>query len=252
MRIKDEVSQKTQNKYQTLFDSIDEGVSTLEIIFDQQGKANDYLILENNPAAEKFLGLGVEAGKTACEINPNTEDSWIQVIADVARTREPVRIELPFESLNIWLSAYLSPIGVAETNQVIWVYSDISDRKRTEANLEFFSEISSDLVSLAKIDETIALLGEKIGTYFNASAYVFTKNDETLQSFIADHEWHRVGVPSLKGMYRYEDFHTKAFRQESITGKPYVVCSASTDPRVNATNLAAINVEAYVNVLRPC
>ncbi|QNF34497.1 PAS domain S-box protein [Adhaeribacter swui] len=52
LRLKDAINRRATDKYLTLFNAIDEGFNIIEVIFDDNGKAHDYEILEVNPAQE--------------------------------------------------------------------------------------------------------------------------------------------------------------------------------------------------------
>jgi hypothetical protein len=72
-------------------DSIDEGFSTIEVLFDVNGRACDYRFLELNPGFEKHTGLAEALGKTAQELVPNLAQHWFEVYGDLALTGEPAR-----------------------------------------------------------------------------------------------------------------------------------------------------------------
>ncbi len=67
--------QDSENKYRTLFESIDEGFCIIEMIFGANGKPIDYRFLETNPAFEKQTGcvklLEKRCG-SSCQIMKNT------------------------------------------------------------------------------------------------------------------------------------------------------------------------------------
>ena len=49
----EEALARSERKYRTLFETIDEGFCTVEVLFDEMGKATDYVFLETNPAFER-------------------------------------------------------------------------------------------------------------------------------------------------------------------------------------------------------
>jgi PAS domain S-box-containing protein len=71
--------QVSEERYRTLFNSIDEGFCVLEMIFDESGKAVDWRYLEVNPAFEKHNGLLNAPGKTVRELLPNLEQHWFDI-----------------------------------------------------------------------------------------------------------------------------------------------------------------------------
>jgi PAS domain S-box-containing protein len=55
---------QSEERYRTLFESIDEGFCVIELMFDENNKPYDYRFLEINPAFEKQTGLQDAEGKT--------------------------------------------------------------------------------------------------------------------------------------------------------------------------------------------
>jgi len=69
---------RSEEKYRSLFESIDEGVSTMDVHFDEQDKAIDFKVLEVNAAHEAMTGQGRDVvGKRGREFIGNLEQSMI-------------------------------------------------------------------------------------------------------------------------------------------------------------------------------
>ena len=122
--------QVSEERYRTLFNSIDEGFCVLEMIFDESGKAVDWRYLEVNPAFEKHNGLLNAPGKTVRELLPNLEQHWFDIYGQVALTGEPRRFELPSQALNQWFDLYAFRVGDAQSRRVAVLFTDISERKQ--------------------------------------------------------------------------------------------------------------------------
>src|SRR5215203_5045415 len=60
----EEALRESEERYRKLFDSIDEGFGIIEMLYDGQGRAVDYRILETNPAFGRMTGSTDAAGKT--------------------------------------------------------------------------------------------------------------------------------------------------------------------------------------------
>ena len=99
----EEAVRRSEEKYRTLFNSIDEGFLIIEMIFDEDGKPADYWILEANRPQEKITGLRDIEGKRAHEVFYNTGNHWIKRFGRVALTGDPVRFEEKDENANRWL-----------------------------------------------------------------------------------------------------------------------------------------------------
>jgi PAS domain S-box-containing protein len=123
---------RSEERYRSLFESLDEGFCTIEMLFDDNEKPIDYRFLEVNPAFVKQTGLEQAAGKTARQMLPDLEDFWLQVYGKVALTGEPVRFEHGSEVMNRWfeVSAFRTP--EPQSRKVAILFKEISDRKQSE------------------------------------------------------------------------------------------------------------------------
>ncbi len=72
---------KSEIRYHTLFNAIDEGFCIIEVIFDEHDKPIDYRFLETNPAFEKQTGLANVQGRRMRELRANHEAHWFAIYA---------------------------------------------------------------------------------------------------------------------------------------------------------------------------
>jgi PAS domain S-box-containing protein len=82
---------ESEERYRSLFNSIDEGFCVIELIFDSGGKPVDFLFLETNPAFEKQSGLRGATGRRVREILPQLETQWFETYGRIAVTGESIR-----------------------------------------------------------------------------------------------------------------------------------------------------------------
>ena len=123
---------ESEAKYRTLFESIDEGFSLVELLFDENDTPVDYRFLEINPAFEQQTGLQHAVGKTVRQLMPDLEDFWLETYGRVALTGEPVRFENYSAPLHRWFDVYACRTGQPADRKVALVFKDISDRKCLE------------------------------------------------------------------------------------------------------------------------
>ena len=126
---------ESEERYRTLFASIDEGFCVLEMLFDEGGKATDYRFLEFNPAFEKLTGIpATEAlsGKTVRQLIPNLEEHWFEIYGRVALTGEPNRFVNGSEAMNRWFDVYAFRVGQPEERKIALLFNNITERRRTE------------------------------------------------------------------------------------------------------------------------
>ncbi len=124
-----------EERYRTLFESIDEGFCVVEVLFDPAGTPCDHRILRANPAFERQTGITNPEGKTASELIPGIEQYWNDLYAQVVNTGESIRIENYSDALARWFNVLVSPVGDGAMHQVALVFSDISERKQAESAL---------------------------------------------------------------------------------------------------------------------
>jgi PAS domain S-box-containing protein len=240
--------QRSELHYRTLFDSIDQGLCTVEVLFDEQGKATDYRFLQTNAAFERHTGIADAQGKRMREVAPAQEPFWFDVYGQIALTGEPRRFEHAAKALGRHYEVYAFRVGLPQDRQVAILFNDISERRRRETDLGFLSEISGDLVQLNDTDETMAVLGAKIGAHMKISRCQLAEISETGDEVAVSHEWHRSGMPGHRGVYRLADFLTKDVVSRLGRGEVLVVGDAAVDARVNAERLAGLSTAACICV----
>jgi PAS domain S-box-containing protein len=128
----------SEDRYRTLFNSIDQGFCIIEMLFDENEKAIDYRFIEVNPVFEKMTGVpNIEAlgEKTARQLIPNLEDKWVKIYGKVALTGESVRFEEGSEAMRRWFDVYGFRIDGEESRKVALLFNDISRRKLAEEKL---------------------------------------------------------------------------------------------------------------------
>ncbi len=86
---------EADKRYRTVLNSIDEGFVLAEIVWDKDGNAQDYVILEINIAFGQLLGAKSSdvLGKSASQLYPNLERHMLVFLGKIARTGEQSRIE---------------------------------------------------------------------------------------------------------------------------------------------------------------
>jgi PAS domain S-box-containing protein len=126
---------KSEDRYRTLFESIDEGFCILEMIFDAAGRPVDYRFLETNRNFELQTGLVDPLGRRARELVPDLDESWFRLYGEVALTGKSIRFENPAPAMGRWFNVFASRVGGPESRQVALVFNDITQRKLIEEAL---------------------------------------------------------------------------------------------------------------------
>ena len=125
----------TEERYRTVFDSIDEGLCVIDMIYDADGRPCDYLLVEANPAFVKHTGLADAVGKRVREMVPTLEQHWFDTYGRVAQTGEAVRFENEARGLGRWYDVHATRLGPPERGRVAVLFTDITERRRSEAAL---------------------------------------------------------------------------------------------------------------------
>ncbi len=125
---------ESEEKYRTLFESIDQGFCTIEVLFDEQGPV-DYRFLSINPGFERHTGIWDAVGRRMREIVPLHEEHWFQIYGTIAMTGEPMRFEQKAAQLHRHYDVFAWRIGAPAERKVAVLFNDITERKRTEAAL---------------------------------------------------------------------------------------------------------------------
>jgi PAS domain S-box-containing protein len=129
-------AQESEEKYRTLFESMEQGYCTVEILFEGE-RCVDYRYLETNPTFERHLGLTNALGKTIREIAPDIEQKWFDFYGSVALSGYPIRITEESPVLNKWFDVYAIRVGSAEERKVGVFFTDITARKKAEEDLNY-------------------------------------------------------------------------------------------------------------------
>jgi PAS domain S-box-containing protein len=146
----EETLRKSEAQYRSLYDSIDEGFCTIEMLFDGDGKPVDYLFLEVNPSFEKQTGIQNARGRRMREIAPLHEEHWFEIYGRIALTGEPARFENLAAQLHRWYDVYAFRVGEPQERKVAILFNDITERKQAEKALRASEERFRLLVEGAK------------------------------------------------------------------------------------------------------
>ena len=150
-----------QERYRTLFEGVDDGVCIIEMLWDGQGAAVDYRFVEVNRAFALQTGLHDAVGHTVLELVPGHDQKWMTLYGEVARTGEPVRYQNESPgAIARWFDVYATRVGGPGSNLVAALFTDISERKRAQMELE---RLADDLLEAnRRKNEFIATLAHEL------------------------------------------------------------------------------------------
>lgn len=124
---------ESEEKYRTLFETMDEGFCIIEKVATATGEPSDFRYIEANPAFERHTGLHNVVGRTILEIVPQAEKSIMDRYDKVTQTNEPTRFEDYVAPLDLWMDAEAFPTQTA--GRIAVLFTNTSERKRAEIAL---------------------------------------------------------------------------------------------------------------------
>ncbi len=141
----------SEQRYRTLFNSIDEGFCIIEFFDGPHGPLSDYVHIEANPAYTLHAGIPDVVGQKLREMVPDEADGWAELYGGVLRTGVPIRFERELVATGRYLELAAFRIEPASRRQVAVLFQDITKRKRAEAEAQRLNETLE-----ARIAEAIA------------------------------------------------------------------------------------------------
>ena len=219
LQLKVEAARTATNKYQYIFNSIEEGFCLYEVLYDESGYPHDLRWVDVNPAYERLTGLKDVVGKTHRELSLGTYQFWLDSLDQVVKSGEPARFENHHEPTGRWhtLSVFSTPeLG---RNQVGVVFADITERKRTEARQDFLLKINEALRTTEDpelIESTVCRLALE---YFGSDRcfYCTVRDGEAT----VRHDAHGDGLSSVANSYPMAIY--KTFSSVVEQGIPFAI-----------------------------
>ncbi|GAA6614916.1 ATP-binding protein [Scytonema sp. NUACC26] len=234
---------ESEEKYRSLFETMDEGYLLSEVIFASNDKPIDIFYLEANPAAVRLAGRDF-SGQRMREIDPNYEEYWYEIYGHVALTGESVRAERYAQPHDRWFDFYAFKVGGQESRRVAAVFNDITDRKHTEEQLRraaemdaFRVKLSDALRSLSDPIEIQRAAMHVIGEHLAVDRVFYANMMPDDVTTVIHDNYVRDGVRKFIGSFRTTDFGDAAERLRS--GKTVVLTDVSTSEDYTEAEKAA-------------
>jgi len=220
----DEAVRESEEKFRTVFESIDEAINTIELIRNEEGKVIDFIYRETNERFSLFTGMQDVLGKKASELMPNLNPSIYKMLQRVADTGEILRREDFASDLDRWFEAHYTPLNKSGTNFIICVFKEITERKRREQQQEYLIKLNDTLRSVANAIEIEEKVTQLAMEYFKTDRcyYVSIEGEDAIIWRDAKKE----SLPSVSGSYPINSF--AIFKKIVDDGVPFIVHDAAT------------------------
>jgi PAS domain S-box-containing protein len=161
-----------KEQYDLLFNSVNEGFANYRAVYDENGRLNDLLVLEINPAGAKYSGVAREEqlGKTWRQVWVGIEDSVFDLYRQVDETGSARNFEHFSNITSRWYGISIYKIS---KDQFAVTFTDITERKQLQQKIEEYTKNLEDLVEqrtkqlkdaerLAAIGATAGIVGHDI------------------------------------------------------------------------------------------
>ncbi|WP_084267773.1 PAS domain-containing protein [Azohydromonas lata] len=132
----EEALRLSEERYRTLFERMNEGFCTVEVIFDAAGRPVDFRLESVNPAFSQQTGLLDAVGRRMRELAPQHEAHWFETFGHVAITGEPVHFEGAAKALQRSFEVHAFKVGQPGERRVAILFRDITQRKQAEGELQ--------------------------------------------------------------------------------------------------------------------
>ncbi|RZJ30816.1 MAG: PAS domain S-box protein, partial [Brevundimonas sp.] len=127
---------ESEERYRTLFNTMDEGFCIIEFFDGPHGPLSDYVHVEANAAYTENAGIPDVVGKKLREMVGEEAQGWVDLYGGVLHTGQPIRFEKELEETGRWLELSAFRVEPASRKQVAVLFKDLTARKRAEEALQ--------------------------------------------------------------------------------------------------------------------
>ena len=236
----------SEKRWRGLFEGMQEGFFSGEIIRDEEGHPVDYRFVEINPAFAAQSGLPVETvGRTVREAIPGIPDWPIETYAQVVDTGTPEVFEIGVPELGrtFEVRAYRE----AE-QRFAAMFIDVSERKRADARRAALAELGDRLRNTSDKAAIARVASEILGRTLGLSHAGYGAVDHDRETVIVEQGWMAPGLPSIGGVHGFRDYGT--YIENLKNGHAVIINDVTGDPRTasDADSLATLHVRSLLNL----
>lgn len=153
---------ESEERYTLLFGSMLDGFAYCRMLYDAEGRPDDFVYLAVNPAFERLTGLKDAVGRRVTEVIPDIKRETPELFAAydrVVETGEPSEFEIDFTPLGLWLRISVTR---PEAGHFVAVFADITARKRAETAVSEGVALYRSILKASPDDITVTDLEGRI------------------------------------------------------------------------------------------
>ena len=149
------VSNQSEARYRTLFDSIDEGFCIIEFLDSPAGPLSDYVHVAANAAYAINTGIQDVVGQRVREMVPDEAEGWVKLYVEVLKTGQPIRFERELLATGRHLELAAFRVEPPSRREVAVLFKDVTARKRAERALQELNETLEARVAAALAERKV-------------------------------------------------------------------------------------------------
>ena len=190
----------SEERYRTLFDTMDEGFCVIEFLDGPHGPLSDYVHIAANAAYTEHAGIADVVGQRVRDMVPDEADGWVEFYRRVLVTGEPIRFERDLVATGRHLNLSAFRIEPPSRRQVAVLFQDQTKRKKAEDALKALNETletrvaeevarrneAEDALRQSQKMETLGQLTGGIAHDFNNLLQVITGNLDIIKRTMTD------------------------------------------------------------------
>ncbi|UOG77687.1 PAS domain S-box protein (plasmid) [Hymenobacter tibetensis] len=202
----EEALARSEEKYRTLFETMDQGYCLMELVLGERGQVVDIIYRDVNAAFEQQVGFGNVVGKRASEVFPRIEQQWVEGLTRVQQTGVPERVEGYNADAKQWFTVQYSRGGGPGSPFVAAVFTDITARKQQEQQQAFLLRFSDTLRAEMSAPNVADRALEMLGKQLRLDRCYIGLYDLAQDRGLFPHQVGNHRIPSLPAEVRLSDF----------------------------------------------